>query len=65
MYLWRLVQEHKCNKYMLYNRHLPDLNFQELHVPVEIGVRIGKDAHRLHPCASLNLALNRHVFKTG
>ena len=34
-------------------------------MPVEIGVGIGKDAHRLHPCASLNLTLNRHVFKTG
>lgn len=52
------------NKYSC-TGHSPDLNFQELHVPVEVGVGIGQDAYRLHPCTSLNLTLNRHVFKTG
>lgn len=44
---------------------LPDLVLQEVHVAVKQSVGRRQNSHRLHPRSSLQLALNRHVGKTG
>lgn len=56
-----------CPKHIeaTHRRHLPNLVLQKVHVAVEQGVGWREDAHRLHPSASLQLALHRHVGKAG
>lgn len=45
--------------------HVPNLVLQEVHVPVKQGVGRRQDAHGLHPGATLQLALHRHVGEAG
>lgn len=46
-------------------RHVPNLVLQEVHVPVKQGIGRREDAHGLHACATLQLALHRHVGEAG
>ncbi len=56
----------RARKIITHTQHVsPDLVLQEVHVAVKQSVGGRQNSHRLHPRSTLQLALHRHVRKTG